>query len=300
MHEVELAASGDLQHRPLGAIEIREVDHARRTSCHLPESMNREWMIVGAVESRLHVGVLPVRALQRLGPDHSVDRAARLRPRRGEAVLCDPTLGLGAQPIHERLGVRFAGLEPVENQGTIRGIADHDASALGGQAEDGGPVDVRHLEDGFARSAGLGDCFLERVEIHAHEMDPARVQLFEFGDMLSRAACEQTGMDFRNECHDAMTENRLKSRDRGHVRDRRQLSVAQNPGRSAGRDHVEAETLESSGEFHDTVFAGHRQQGIPTRLHDDSFRNEPTDLTTKPNCLDGQGASSRIAREKAN
>jgi len=224
-------------------------------------------VVVDLVESSRRLPrVLAVLRHEGLGADHAVDLAMRVIARRRETVVGDDAFHLRAKRVDEIVRIRLARLQPVDHLHAILGIADRDAATLGRRAQHGRPTDVGLLDHRLARVTLASDLFLQRIEIHAAQVDPARVDLGEFSVMLGLVEREQPTVYLRHERDHAVIEDRGQSRKLGHV-GHGNTRIQQHLGGAAGREQVEAERDELASKLDDTLLVEHREQSDLFSFH---------------------------------
>ena len=157
------------------------------------------------------------------------------------------------------LGLR----ELLEDRVVALGL-DHDggeAEVLGRRPDHRRPADVDVLDHLVLRDAAAGRRGLERIEVHAHEVDELHVLLL--GRLHVRrvvAQREQAGVQARVQRLHAPVHDLREARE---VLDRADLETGllQRRRRPAGGDQLHAELREPAREVHDAGLVGDRQDG---------------------------------------
>ena len=152
--------------------------------------------------------------------------------------------------------------ELLEDRVVALGLDDHggEREVLGGRPDHRRAADVDVLDHLVLGGAAARRGLLERVEVHAHEVDELDPVLLG-GDHVGRvvAAGEQAGVELRVQRLDAAVHD---LREAGEVVDRadREARGRQRLGRPAGRDELDVERGEALGELHDARLVRHGEQ----------------------------------------
>ena len=166
--------------------------------------------------------------------------------------------------------------------------ARHDgreAVVLGGRADHRRAADVDVLDRIRVGHAGAGDGALERVEVHADEVDELDVVLGGLRHVLGVVAQrEQPGVEPRVQRLDAPVHDLREAREVVDGADV-EPGLAQRGRGAAGRDELDAEADEAAGEVDDAGLVGDREQGA---THPDVAG--PGERLVGGGCLLGDGA----------
>ena len=276
------------------AVEVEDVVERELLAVQLADA--REHAAARAdlrVEGGSLVRVLAVREVHRLlvGAGEEVREVL--------AALGEPAgdRGVVAGGVRERLGrERLAGLGR-ELPAGARQLLDHRVVGLGARDDGGEPVvlggrpdhrgaaDVDVLDGVGVGHAGARDGALERVEVHADEVDELDVVLGGLRHVLGVVAQrEQPGVEPRVQRLDAAVHD---LREAGEVVDGADVEarIAQRGRGAAGRDELHAEADEAASEVHDAGLVGDGEQGP---AHPDVAG--PGERLVGGGCLLGDGA----------
>ena len=134
------------------------------------------------------------------------------------------------------------------------------------RADERGPADVDVLDHLGVLDTARGRGALERVEVHAHEIDRLDPVLVDRAHvLLARAHSQEPRVDLRVERLDPPVEDLREARVVVH-RPRLDPGLGQLARRAAGRDDLDAELGEPAGEVDEPALVGHRQER-PAHLH---------------------------------
>ena len=137
----------------------------------------------------------------------------------------------------------------------------HILKILGGGADHRRPADVDVLDQFFERHAWFGSGFLKGIKIHHHHVDRLNAVL---GDSAAvrgiLAAVQNASVHLGMQRLDAAVEHLGKAGELGDIFDL-DAGVAQQFGGAAGGDQFHAQAGELAGEFHQSGFVGHAENG---------------------------------------
>ena len=207
------------------------------------------------------------------------DLLVRVHHHRREVVLLlgEPAgdRGVVARGVRERLGrQRLAraerqlplGVLELLQHGVVHLGPGHDRrerEVLRRRADHRRPADVDVLDHLVLGRTAAGGGPLERVEVHAHEVDELDALLLGGEHVVGVVAQrEQPGVELRVQRLDAAAHDLGEA---GEVLDRTHLEarLRELAGGAAGRDQLDAELRQPAGEIGDPPLVGHRQQRAP-------------------------------------
>ena len=240
----------------VGRVGVVEIVVGERLALHLRGGGDAEALLARAVERGRLMRVLAI--AQRLG--QPADDGARLRRRlaepagkpRGDRRVVGRGAGEGArrQRLPQRTRRRAAMRVHLGDHQRVVGGVDHDRDAvvvLGPGADHGRPADVDGLDAGGEIRAA-GHRLLERIEIGGQEVDRVDRMIGERLEMrLVLAQREQPAMDLRMQRLDPPIHHLRQAGDLGDV-DHLDAGLAQQLGRAAGRDDVDAVPAQVRGQ----------------------------------------------------
>ena len=210
------------------------------------------------------------------------DLLERVQQQRREVVLLlhEPARdrAVVAGGVGERLGRQRLARAERELAGGVRellqdrvvaGRVDHDrgeGEVLGRRADHRRAADVDVLDHLVLGDAAAGRGGLERIEVHAHQVDELDLVLGGRRHVLLVVAQrQQPGVELRVQRLDAAAHDLREARE---VLDRPDLepALAQRGRGAAGRDQLDAQRSQPARELHDPGLVGDRQQRAP-HLH---------------------------------
>ena len=259
----------ELGQQLLAGVEIKQVVERDRLAAELGdlgEHVRRraDLLVVGGPLVR----VLAVGQLQ-----HLLERAHEQR-REVLVLLLEPAgdRGVVARGVGERGGRQRLPRGARQVAARLTQLVEHGVIALrrddrrrvhevlGGGADHRRAADVDVLDHVAVGDARLSDGPLERVQVHADEIDELDRVLLRRLDVLGVVADrEQTRVQLRVQRLDAAVHDLRKARQVGDRADRH-AGARQLPGGAAGGDDLDPEVGQAARELDDAGLVGHRQQ----------------------------------------
>ena len=255
--------AGEIENQVRSRLDVEDVGVAEFLALDLGEKV-----VEMAVERALLVRVVTVAELLF---ERQAEReiATGAGPALAEVVGDRRVVLRGAQEnFHRELlaetlgGVAFVFLHLLDHPQVVGGIDDDgDAGVVFRRAaQHRRAADVDFLDGLLQRDVRLGDGFLERIEVHHHQIDRRNVVFLGLGDVRGVvAALEQAAVDFRVQGLQSTVE---KFRRAGEFRDvdDRQASFPQSHGGPAGGKEFDSHFVEFLRKFGQAGFVGDGEQ----------------------------------------